>query len=29
MSHRLLGGFIKADSNNIPVVDTHMFTDYI
>ncbi|KZS06367.1 Uncharacterized protein APZ42_030209 [Daphnia magna] len=29
MSHRLLEGFIKADSNNIPVVDIHMFSDYI
>jgi hypothetical protein len=29
MSNRLLDGFIKADSNNIPVVDIHMFTDYI
>jgi hypothetical protein len=29
MCHRLLDGFIKADSNNISVVDIHMFTDYI
>jgi hypothetical protein len=29
MFHRFLEGFIKADSNNIPVVDIHMFSGYI